>query len=331
MMRSQGLRELETLGFTLLELLLSIAILVVITSIVYATFAGVTNSVSVTRGLAEELRFRQFLAQSFQTNFSTAYSDQNYDQDVFRLIGISDETSEGPMDSVQFCSTAPLMGGLALPGDLKQVRFEAMKSLSSKMELSWEEEEEMESSPAVLVVSETPLLGADVHSLDQTSGAFLTEEDYESPAWSIPIRTFDVTYFDGVDWLEEWDSQEMGRIPWAARVRINFAKSDAELEKERDRGYSALDDPDFELVVPIPVGMGVQTDLRTQETDEEDTGAAQTEYIPSEGEPATSGQAGTVRESSESAAGQQNVQQSEVTPQRDTYIPAPSSGNRGQQ
>ncbi len=247
-------------GFTLFELLLSVALLAVIASMVYAAFVSVTSSSSLTRTETEELRFRQFLIGSFETNFATVYSDPTYSQPVFRFLGVNEEAAEGARDSVRFCSTAPVIGGLALPGDIKEVRYEVLEP-SSEMELDSEERAEEEQMPS-LQVGETPLLAGNVQALDEATGAFVAAEGYQTPSWAVPIRTFDLTYFDGTDWLEAWDSLELGRMPWAVRIHLNFAKTEEELQEEKARNLSLSKDPDFELVIPIPTGIGVKQDLR---------------------------------------------------------------------
>jgi len=95
-----------------------------------------------------------------------------------------------------------------------------------------------------------------------------------APGWRVNIRSMDLRYFDGEQWLDDWNSMEMGRLPWSVDIRINFARSEEELEEEEFAGYDFLEDPDLHLVVTIPAGAGV-TDampeyVRTQERGFED-------------------------------------------------------------
>jgi len=81
--------------------------------------------------------------------------------------------------------------------------------------------------------------------------------EYESPAWTVPIQSVDITYFDGEEWIDTWDSLAIGHLPWSIRVRLNFARTDEELEADRKEGIDIEEDPDFDLIVPIPLGSGV--------------------------------------------------------------------------
>ncbi len=263
-------------GFTLLELLISLSILVVITAIVYASFSGVTRTIDATRTVTEEVRLRQFLGQSLRTNIATAYVDLSYTAEAFQFLGVNEDGIDGAKDSLRFISTASLIGGLTLPGDLKEVRYEVLEPRDSEMELSWDDDDENDEAADALTglaaelrgrharlrVTETPLLAGNVQSLDEETGYFTPAEGYESPHWDVPIRSFDVRYFDGEQWVDEWDSLAVGRLPWALRVRVNFARTEAYLERERDKNYDELEDPEFEMIVTLPAGVGVFEDQR---------------------------------------------------------------------
>ena len=108
-------------------------------------------------------------------------------------------------------------------------------------------------------------------------------------ALTVPVRTVDFTYYDGTDWVDEWDSQTMGRLPWCVRVRINFARTDEEILAEKDQNLDIVENPDFEIVVPIPLALGQQTDGRSQ-AQLDDAAADQTDPAASDG--ATAGGTG---------------------------------------
>jgi len=61
-------------------------------------------------------------------------------------------------------------------------------------------------------------------------------------------------YFDGQKWRDDWNSQDAGCLPWCVRIRINFAKTEEEVDAEKADGIDPSENPDFEMVVPIPRG-----------------------------------------------------------------------------
>jgi prepilin-type N-terminal cleavage/methylation domain-containing protein len=268
-------------GFTLIELLIATTILVIVIAIVYASFVSVTSSVEEARIDAQKMKLRQFLIDNLHANIATIYTDfrslaedSERDPYLFAFQGIDEEASKGPADSLQFACTAPLMGGLALPGDLKLVRYEVSSSQSEEAEAEMDPgagQEEDEADERKLRVTETPVIASNLQTAQDDQGMmqsqtaeklFEAAEGFESPSWSVPVRSFDVAYFDGDQWMDEWDSVAVGRLPWALRVRVNFAKTDEEVAAENQEGLDQEENPDFELVLSIPGGAGTVLDAR---------------------------------------------------------------------
>ena len=265
----------ETRGFTLIEILIAISLLAVIVTIVYESFAAVTDATEAARLSAEELRLRQFLGRSFTNNFSTVYVDPGFANEQFQFIGVSETGSSGAMGSVEFCSSAPLMGGTAPPGFFKRVRYGAASPTESGTSLEAFDSSSMDGlAESTLTFEATEsLLAMSAPTEDMTGGngnknaaeqaaAFgggVTEA--MSPAWTAPIDGLDLSYFDGEEWVDEWDSMALGRLPWCVRIRVNFAR----LKSEEDTGFRQTleEDPDFEMFIPIPLGTGVLTDAAT--------------------------------------------------------------------
>lgn len=280
-------------GFTLLEVLVAMSILIVIVAVVYASFASVTDTISVARVRTEEMRLRQFLERSLRTNLTSVYVDRGFEQQVFQFVGTNDENSDGPRDSLRFVSTNALMGGRALPGDFKEVRYEIYGGEMGRLGLGVDKEkqrqfEATDATPdqAKLEATETPLLASNAQAVDAETGNLdLTQNNtrhqntatYEAPSWSVPVRTVDFTYYDGTQWVDEWDSQVQGRLPWCVRARINFARTDEEIQAEKNQRIDIVENPDFEVVVPLPLSLGLITDGRTQSQLEDRQANAQEE------------------------------------------------------
>jgi prepilin-type N-terminal cleavage/methylation domain-containing protein len=277
-------------GFTLLEVLIAISILVIIVSVIYASFASVTNSMMAARVKTEDMRLRQFLERSFRTNLTAVYVDRAFQDPVYQFIGVDEEGTEGPRDSLRFVSVNTLIGGMALPGDFKEVRYDVIGGLDASLDLhiGYDDPEDnpaFDPTQRKLQTTETPVMASNAQELDSDTGyldpnAGLGRNEqnfYEAPSWSVPIRTLDITYFDGVEWVDEWDSQLLGKLPWCVRIAVNFARTEDELLAERDEGLDVYENPDLEIVVPLPVGIGRTQDGRSQEQIEEQLDQAEEE------------------------------------------------------
>jgi hypothetical protein len=226
---------------------------------------------------SEEMRLRMFLERSFRSNLTSIFTDPTMESEVFRFVGIDDETRDGPNDSIRFVSANTLIGGRALPGDLKEVRYGTIGDDESEFNpIDFEEGAgTLLGDQRKLEAMETPIFGSNAQALDEETGFLKPAEDsesslgiadtpvYQAPSWSVPIRTVDFTYFDGLEWVDEWDSQLGGRIPWCVRIRINFARTDAQLDEEKRERIDILEYPDFDMVVPLPAGLGTTQDARS--------------------------------------------------------------------
>jgi len=246
-------------GFTLMEILVAITVLAIIVAIVYGSFSSVINATDMARLSADELRLRQFLARQFNINFTSVYADVELLNEHFAFVGISETGTDGPLDSVEFCSVSPLMGGVSPPGVVKRVRYAGATGNDSGMTLGTLVTDAGEQDGSQLAATESLVFEAAQTSVNDTdlesSEPAMEFGDMDSPGWAVPIQSVDFSYFDGVDWIEDWDSVSMGRLPWAIRARINFAKSREEQEAAESR-YSAFQQCDFEMVIPIPIGAG---------------------------------------------------------------------------
>jgi prepilin-type N-terminal cleavage/methylation domain-containing protein len=272
-----GRRTAPDDGFTLVEMLVAVSILVIVVAIVYATLSSVVTATEQARVAAEEMRLRQFLARSFVTNFSTVYTDPGMADERYVFISKSEGGSGGNLDSVEFCSSAPIMGGLAPPGVLKLVRYAAASGGDAEYGmdgLSEDEQDAYESGPKLATKEALITEGASMDDLGQTQLSGFSNQggagadragiegldEMEGPEWSVPISSFDLAFFDGEEWQEEWDSIAMGRMPWCVRIRINYARTDEEKDADRSAGLSMDEDPDYEAIIPIPLGVGTITD-----------------------------------------------------------------------
>lgn len=355
-------------GFTLLEVMVVLVLITVITAIIYATFSTVANSAEEVRADVERVRLEQYLIRSLATNLATVFTDPLYEDANFNFIGTDFENQDGPADSLTFCSTAPLIGGFSLPGDVKLVTYEIPGLRDEDLFLSddsarWRAAQAYEDAVTgevvdnpyalgrKLTISETPMMTGNTRSMqgnleddedifamneslrarsrgrDAFTGAggnlsdtsmeerrrreeaqrrrderrdqrsrprpsdFMEEDDalsgesltnkamFQTPYMEMPIRTLDIEYFDGEDWVQEWNSsaydnqveqqapgsrlnlppapEPMGRLPWAVRFRINFEKPKEELDRDRQSGFNEDEDVDFEMVVPVRQGQGI--------------------------------------------------------------------------
>jgi len=276
-----GIRAGRRAGFTLIEILVAMTILTIIVAVVYASFSSVVFSVEDAQAESERVRSRQFLMRSLTANLAQATEGWSpgaafrtgtapagegsdtpeIDQGITRypFLGTSEEGLNGPVDSMSFTTSAPLMG-TSLPGQLKVCTY----TLEEKE--TGEERSIEERRTTVLTITETPVVQTGAGLLAGFSSAERLRESAETAAqdfgleprtWEIPVHAWDLAFYDGDDWREDWDSQAEGRLPWMVRARIRFTPPD-DGEFATELQLDPETDPDvLELLFTIPAGAGV--------------------------------------------------------------------------
>lgn len=246
-------------GFTLLELLISITILSIIVGMVYVSFSSVVRAADVAREVAERIRMRQFLAQSFSSSLPAAHVDAAVTVQGYQFLGEDEAGPMGSADRLSFCSSTPLLGAYSLPGVLKQVRYEIVDENAeeggSLTGVQTEGPRWTDAPSIVLEYTEAPLTVDMTMEEDQMFAPFDAEEGMYAH-WRVPVASFDVKYFDGEEWMDSWNSIELGLMPWAVRVSINFAKTEDELVSEQAAGVNPDEHPDFDMTYVLPIGAG---------------------------------------------------------------------------
>lgn len=265
-------------GFTLIELMVTIVILTVVIGIVYGSFRSVTDGTDRVRVSAEELRLRQFLSKNLVENFSMAFAppiedlaelidaelvqqtEQFFDpedaEEFDYFVGEDDDGLDGGRDTVVFWTGAPLSGGIAIPGDRKIVEYTVVSTSDSEAATFAAEIPDEDAPEYYLEASELAVLqGSDLLDEEAEEGD-AHDVEFDGPSWRVPVRSVDFEYYDGREWRDEWQYTDEQRLPWAVKVRINFAKTQARIEEEDRAGFDLEEDPDFEVVIPIPAGMG---------------------------------------------------------------------------
>lgn len=245
-------------GFTMLELLIAMTILTVVVGIVYASLVSVTDTAAEARGNSEKLRFGQFLWRNFSTNLASVYVDPACEVGGYQFVGTDENGPYGPADSLRFCTSLPLSGPGSLPGVMRVVTYELMQASEADPDGTGGgfavDPSEAQTGDMYLVVRETPLVFEDSDM----------DPDVEEMAQSgmerkVPIASMDIQYYnaDTEEWVLEWDSMMEGRLPWAIRIMINFARSEDEINTDVQAGIDPMEDADLDMTLALPLGSGV--------------------------------------------------------------------------
>jgi len=248
-------------GFTLIELLVAITVLSIIMGIVYAGMSSVTDTMDIARAQAAYTRQRQFLAQTLSDCFAAVYCDPGCEVSAFALRGEDKDGPFGPGDTLRFVTALPLPGSNALPGILRSVTLSLVDNPADmeggtldRFTLDVRETDEEPTAMLRLAQEGFQPSGQDNEFMGEKMSLSFTTPPPGAQIRLIPARTLDILYYDNEteEWVTSWDSQSRGHLPWAVRVRVNFA-GDREVPTDTET-YA-----DFDMTYTLPTGLGTLT------------------------------------------------------------------------
>lgn len=259
-------------GFTLIELMIAITILVVISGIVYASFSTVISATETATEASEQLYTQSFLTRHLTENITQAYagwqagavyrpySDQGsmitqvMPETIYAFIG----TDNGTEDTLTFSTSTPLSGASGLPGFFKQVTYELVDAADADLPGLRSSSGEPVSGP-VLRVTEVPLMSYQ----DSQGGRIMSDYfsalqenadrmEITTPVWVFPVDGMDIKYFDGEEWVDSWDSVIEERLPWGIEVEFIWRPwDDGSLQGDEEEDT-------FRMVLSVPGGAGIR-------------------------------------------------------------------------
>ncbi|MFP6597970.1 MAG: prepilin-type N-terminal cleavage/methylation domain-containing protein [Candidatus Hydrogenedentota bacterium] len=267
-----GLRDRR--GFTIMELLIAMVIVAIISAIVYSTFTSVLASTETTNIAAEQLYTQSFLTRHIQTNFTQAHpgwqpgaayrptSDpQNtVTQVMAESMFLFEGRDDGQEDSITFTASSPILGMSGLPGFLKQVTYEIIDGSEIEVPTGSPYAGFSTSGPVLRITEIPPMsygdsLGAEAMSIDVERLQQDAEElGIATPTWTFPVGGMNILYFDGEEWVEDWDMALEERLPWA----LDFTFAWRPWGEEARASTSESADNEFRMVVTIPAGVGIR-------------------------------------------------------------------------
>ncbi|NLN94417.1 MAG: type II secretion system protein [Candidatus Hydrogenedens sp.] len=241
-------------GFTLLELLIAMTVLVAIVGIVYSSFSSVTMTMGLARVDAERLRFRQILWRSFSQNLQSVYVDAACLQPEYGFIGENKDSGFGPADTLRFVSALPMPGAGALPGIYRVVSYTVTNRAETDSAIAASLPLESENSN-ILLIREEPFQLESQGFFHDAQG--VTGDVFEQ---AVPVASMDVQYFDSGsnEWVDDWDSSEERRLPGGVWIKVNFARSDEDRHADYAAGIDLNEHPDFEFMMSFPLGRNVE-------------------------------------------------------------------------
>lgn len=187
---TEGIRS----GFTLMEVLIAIAILGIVMAIVYGSFVQTKRVIGMTEVAVDELRGVRTAFKRITLDLSMAFIVQNSENTIF--IGTDDYYGGYSNDSVDFTSFANRMRNKdARESDQMEAGYYIERSYDGDSVLMKREKRRIDSNP--------------------TYGGKIYEISEE-------VLGLNFRYLEQGAWLDSWDSRVSKRLPEAVEITITI-------------------------------------------------------------------------------------------------------------
>lgn len=256
----QGEERVER-GFTLVEMMLAVALLSIIVTVMYSSFHTLGRIVRRTERTKGAYQAARLIMSRMRQDISCAHFSTTRKNFVFKGEDIEGIEGDAGADALTFVTTAHVISGRDVPeGDLAEVSYyideenPGLGLLVRREDVSPDDELEMG--------GKLDILGKNVVGLN-----FTYLDGREEPARRAGRTTTDLDEAEEEKkaWKEEWDSDETAYLPRAVKVDLSLLNEEGEIE-------------DFSTTVLLAMG-------RTATSTQPSTQAVPTTVTPRRGQP----------------------------------------------
>ncbi len=181
-------------GFTLLEVLLATALSALLLVTLYSTYFSIARSIDVTLGTQEVMETGRVLIEMVKRDIRGVSGTR------FPFISTLDEVNGGMVTNVAFVTSAP---SATNPFTWTKVGYALLQDSEGRLVF-------------VKKAAKNPK-----DDLDQLGSVFEV---------SRMVNSFRLSFFDGAQWLEKWDSRTSGKLPLQVRIQVELVNEKKEVQ-----------------------------------------------------------------------------------------------------
>lgn len=204
-------------GFTLVELLISMSLLSILLVVIYSSFANITDIIGDCRKRERVFRRVTLAFRQMAHDLEGAYLSKENERLLF--TGTLDSSEGVRRDSLNFATTS----------------FWRKKDSSGEYDLKEVSYSLREVSPGdyLLERKEKPAWGD------------LKGEDSRTMDFGRGFKSLKIEYFDGKDWVEEWDSGAQGELPVSLKITLEAFTDGEKVSQFTTEVFLPLGNPSY--------------------------------------------------------------------------------------
>lgn len=188
-------------GFTLIEMLVAMVILAIVLTIAYSVFSSSYSALRRVSPERDPFQTARLILDRMTDEIQSAYYKPGLAHTGF--VGKSDEKEDAPWDSLTFSAMANFYWIKKVEG-IKESDF-----LKISYSLVDDEEETR------LVRAQNPAFGPFEEDPEKLGSPDRGVHQLSDDVWGMDFR-----YFDGKEWVEDWNSAEKEKLPQAVEVKL---------------------------------------------------------------------------------------------------------------
>ena len=203
-------------GFTLIEVLVAMTILVIIFTIVFGTFFYTVNNAEEQEERAALYHRASYILNDISRTVSSAFVPfggtfpaEEEEKPIF--LGEMNQIADHEISTLSAFTTNRFYSARGDVQDIAYVSYEVTEP-GDIDSIGWIKDE---NNPLVLK-SEAETLFLEAENTDE-----------KKPLWALNISSLDIEYFDGSGWLSTWDYEEQKTLPVAVRMNLELADSNS--------------------------------------------------------------------------------------------------------
>lgn len=230
-------------GFTLIELICALAITAILIGAIYTVFHGT-------------LRLRETTFGAVEAGLPTDYAERLMRRDLAgalppggtlagQFAGTSDAQNAGRMDHLDFFTASGVLTAGEPWGDIQEVQYYLLEPGEQSLSMS---------STARRMFTGAKSKSMDLVRATKRNLVTTVTQDANEEHLLQNVASLEITYYDGQDWLDDWDSTVQNSTnPTAVKIRITFAVPESEAGTTTSKASGPRLHPPIEMVCELVV------------------------------------------------------------------------------
>lgn len=197
------------IGFTLVELLIALAMISLVLTLAYGSFSTTSKTVEHRENQARALHRASFILHHVSDELQGVYLDPT----LYERLGPDGTYFAGAGSEFTFWTQTPApTRRIGARGGLTLVHYRVLPASMADAPAS-EAAAALEDEGQVLVCE----------MFDELSAVAVAEDGFEpepTARWTLPVESVEFTFYDGDTWSGDWPLSDRKRLPRAVRVAV---------------------------------------------------------------------------------------------------------------